>query len=111
MRLEAREDARCFACLAHFSDPYSLDKLVVDPVGGVQRIDRLLENHADAGPSHEWQLPSRQSEHIDSAEPHFPPTDPGRRLSQETGNRVGEGTLAASRLPDDSRHAAGGHLQ
>ncbi len=111
VRLEARKDTRCPACLAHFSYANSLDKLVVDSVSRIQRIYGLLENHADAGPSHQGQFPLGQSEHIDPAEHNFAPTDPGRRHRQETGNRVREGALPAPGLPDDPCDPAGRHLE
>src|SRR6266581_44686 len=106
VRFRDWKEGGCFTRFPHLPHGDRLRYLVEDPVGRVQRVDRLLEYHPNSCPAEERELPLRQLQDVDPAEEDSSGSDAGRRFREESRNRVGQGALPGSCLADDSDDAA-----
>jgi len=100
--------------IALVPDPADVDRfrhLVVDAERGVERVERLLEDHVDSGAPDRRHLPEGDLYEVDPSEDDAALPDRRRRLWQQTRDRLRERALPAARLADDPYHVALGHLE
>src|SRR5206468_7099515 len=92
----------CLPALPELTNSDRLDELVAHAERGIEGVDRLLEDHPDARPADDRQLPSPDRQVVQTLQDDPPLADARGRLEQEPGNRLTKGACPATSFAVDA---------